>query len=164
MNLPQNQKTFQVIIIAVVFFLLAMIFGIFLTQTGKSTKPAATNKIVPPQVSPASLPKETKDLKSKLISKPLKNNKGDLLLYESTNFYVEYITSPQVFFVKIAKDVNNSKKQATEWFIAQGATGQDMCNLPVRFILSTLEARQEDPKFTSLPDGCTGQPISKPTK
>lgn len=162
MNLYQNQKKLQIIVGACLFFVLAMVIGVlFSLNTGKKT-PLAPNKIVPPQVAPESLPKEVKDLKAKLIGKTIKNNNGDLLIYQSQNFYIEYISSPQVFFVKILKDAEKSKLEAQNWFKEQGAKQEDLCTLPVRFFLSTIEVRKENLKFSSLPEGCTGQPVTNP--
>lgn len=162
MNLYNNQKKLQILVLAFVFFVIAMTIGIlFSLNTGKK-EPLAPNKIAPPQVAPESLPKEVKDLKSKLVGKTIKNNNGDLLLYQSQNFYIEYITSPQVFFVTILRDVDKSKIQAQNWFKGQGAKPEDLCNLPVRFVLGSIEARKENLKFSSLPEGCTGQPATNP--
>lgn len=163
MNLYNNQKKLQIIVGACLFFVIAMAIGIlFSLNTGKKAAPIAPNKIVPPQVTPESLPKEVKDLKSKLIGKTIKNNNGDLLLYQSQNFYIEYITSPQVFFVTILREVDKSKIQAQEWFKEQGAKPEDLCNLPVRFVLGSIEARKENLNFSSLPDGCSNQPLTNP--
>lgn len=163
MNLYQNQKKLQIIVGACLFFVIAMAIGVlFSLNIGKKT-PLAPNKIVPPQIAPENLPKEVKDLKSKLIASPIKNNNGDLLIYQSQNFYIEYITSPQVFFVKILKDVDKSKILAQNWLKGQGAKQEDLCTLPVRFFLATTEARQENLNFSSLPDGCTGQLLTNPT-
>lgn len=139
-----------------------MAIGIlFSLKTGKKA-PIASNKIVPPQVAPENLPKEIKNLKSKLIALTIRNNNGDLLIYQSQNFYIEYISSPQVFFVKILKDVNKSKLDAQNWFIGQGAKQEDLCTLPVRFFLATTQARKENLNFSSLPDGCSGQILTNP--
>lgn len=154
MNLYQNQKKLQIIVIAGIFFFIAMAIGILFSLNTVKKEPLAPNKIVPPQIAPESLPKEIKDLKTKLITKPIKNNLGDLLIYQSQNFYIEYITSPQVFFVSIIKDVDKSKILAQDWFKGQGAKQEELCTLPVRFVLSTKEARKENLKFSSLPDGC----------
>jgi len=176
MNLTQYKSKFQLLFAgAVVIILILVIASAFSLLGGKKTEEEiplktsapqssprqtaptlAPNIIVPPQKSPESLPDDVKTTREKIIASQIANEQGDLLLYQSETYSIEYIPSPNVFFVKILKDpAQTAKKNAQSWFLNFGLAQSDLCDLPVRFILSTRELRETNPNFTSLPDGCT---------
>lgn len=164
MTLTQNRKLFQIIIGVSALIILVLFFSIFTVlkqNEEESSQQIAPNKIVPPQKN-VELREDTLTLKNKLILSPIERKGGDLLIYKSEDYYIEYITTPDVFFVKIDRNALQSKLAAQNWFIDQGFKQEDLCTISVRFVLTNLEVRKEDPNFTSLPDGCTGQTLSKP--
>ncbi len=163
MTLTKNRKIFQIAIGTVVLIVLVILISIiFALRSSKKdeTSKIAPNKIVPPQTSQP-ITQSVQSLIDKLIASPLKNTNGDLLLYESNNFYIEYITSAKVFFVKIKRDPDKSKRESQKWFISKGFKQEDLCTISVRYILTNLDLRKENPTFSSLPDGCAGEPLSK---
>lgn len=163
MTLTQNKKIFQVIIgvvaLIIVVILISIIFA--LSSSKKADQKTISYAIVPPQKDVV-LSTNIQELKKNLIASPIKNDNDDLLLYKDTNFYIEYITSPDVFFVKITSNTKSSKQDAQKWFTSKGFKQEDLCLISVRFMLTTTDLRKENPNFSSLPDGCSGQPIKKP--
>lgn len=164
MTLNANKKVFQIIVITSALFIVVLVITIIITiVTGNKKGPSniAPNKIVPPQANPV-VPQAVGDIKAQIIKSALQNRNGDYLLYKTDNFTIQYISAPNVFFVEIAKDAQKSKEQGQKWFLDKGLKPEDLCSLSVRFVLTTKEVRQEVKDFSSLPEGCSGSPISKP--
>lgn len=174
MNLTQIKTKFYLFIIAIVIIIGIVIVASILSLKSKKEIPEpplqttasptiAPNIIIPPAKDTQTLSPTTQDIRKQIINGYLVDENGDLLLYKTDALRIEYIPSPDVFFVKIYKDpATTYKKQAQNWFLAFGLNQTDLCNLPVRFILSNSTVRKTNPQFHSLPDGCTGTPLTKP--
>lgn len=162
MSLTENKKLFQIILGVAVIMIAVLVFSVFtVLRNDKNEQPVSPNTVVPPSKN-ITLTPSVSEIKKEIINNPLSNNKGDLMLYKTDNFYIEYITAPDVFFVKINKDPQKSKQEAQQWFLGRGLKQEDLCTISVRFVLANFEIRRESPDFSSLPDGCTGEPITKP--
>ena len=179
MNLTELRKKspFLIAVVAfVVIILLVVIIYAFFNRPQKIPQPSpspqtsskenvAPNIIIPPKIGPEQLSPETKETREKVIASQIADNHGDILLRKTDTFIIEYIPSPDLFIVTIKKDpAGEAKEQAQEWFLNFGLKQQDLCNLPVSFILWTFDLRRTNPDFTSLPDGCTGTPTQIPQK
>ena len=170
MNLTENKRLFQLLTIAIVliiFVILAMvIFSLFGRRKPVTSPPKASiapNIVIPPQTKPEDLQPDVIEIRKKIIASQIDNRGGDILLFQADSFVIEYIPAPDVFFVTIDKDpASEAKQQAQKWFLDFGLQQNDLCDLPVRFILDNFEIRKTNPTFTSLPDGCTGEPLKKP--
>ena len=179
MNLTELRKKspilFGVVALIVVILFIVIISAFFnrpkpIPSTGPSPETAskediAPNIIIPPKIGPEQLSPETKEIREKVVASKIADNHGDILLHKTGSFIIEYIPSPDLFIVTIKKDpAGEAKEQAQEWFLNFGLKQQDLCNLPVSFILWTFDLRRTNPDFTSLPDGCTGTPTQIPQK
>ena len=128
-------------------------------QTSTSTEP---NAIAPPQTKSENLSEDIKVVRKKIIDSQIANRNGDIILYESENYQIEYIPTPDVFFVRIFRDpASIYKKEAQEWFLKFGLKQQELCSLPVRFLLTSFELRKSNSSFTSLPDNCDAPTLKK---
>lgn len=163
MNLTKSKKPLLILLIASTFLIGALLILILYSYKNRQrlepqptpVPPIAENIIVPPTVNPETLPQDVKAIRQKIIASAVKDNRGDLLLYQTSSFKIEFIKTPNVFFVTIANDpAESAKREAEAWFISFGLKQQDLCDLPVRFVLGNFEIRRTNPSFTSLPDGC----------
>lgn len=115
----------------------------------------AKNQIAIPEKSPEELPANVQEIRKKLYAKPIADHNGDLLLAQTDAWIIEYIPTPQLFLVTIRKDpADTAKKDAERWFLDAGLKQEDLCDLPVRFLLGSEELRRTNINFTSLPNGC----------
>lgn len=150
----------------VIVLVVVLVYSFFPGKKSEQPQPSpsiAPNVIIPPQVDPETLPADVKKIREEIIAKQIANNHGDILLHQADSFKIEYIPSPDVFFVTISKDpAIAAKKQAQDWFLDFGLKQSDLCDLPVRFVLRNFEVRKTNANFTSLPDGCSGTPLKKP--
>ncbi len=166
---PKARLFFIVIIIFIVIILIIVVISSFTKKESKETQPSpsiAPNVILPPQIEPEKLPPSVQEIRQQIINSFIRNEAGDLLLFEHENkaYRIEYIPAPDVFFVKIFNDpAIQFKQESQNWFKDFGLKQEDLCDLPVRFVLGNFEIRKTNPAFTSLPDGCTGQPQNKPS-
>lgn len=118
--------------------------------------PGGATKVIPPKEEVGKLSAEVKEIRRKIISGYIANQGGDLLLYKTDSFEIEYIPPGDIFFVKIYQDpAAEAKKQAQNWFTGFGLKQEDLCGLPVRFFLSSFELKKTNPNFNILPDGCS---------
>jgi hypothetical protein len=170
MNLTSISTKSKLIIIGVAV-LLVFVFALLLISTRnpqKTTPPTQTptqttfptpalksNFIVPPTTPPASQQQSIDQKKKAILEKATSNNNGDVMLLESPNFNVKYVTSADVFFVTLYKEpVEDFKNSASKWFLDQDLSQNDLCLLNVRFRLATDELARSNPNFSSLPTGC----------
>lgn len=130
-------------------------------RTTKDTSaPLAPNHLYFPDTPSSQLPSPIQAIRKTLIRKAVDDNNGDLLLFNSPPFQVTYITGLDMFLVFInGESVGHAKRDAQRWFTESGLKQTDLCDLPVRFLLTTFELRTAHPAFTSLPDGCRGKPL-----
>src|SRR3990167_3465916 len=172
MNLTELRKKSPFLITGIIIVSVLLLIIIILSFKKRAVQPSsspspspsiATNFIIPSKIKPEQLPDDIKEIRKKVIASQIADNHGDILLRKTDTFIIEYIPSPDLFIVTIKKDpAEEAKKQAQEWFLNFGLKQQDLCNLPVSFILWTFDLRRTNPDFTSLPDGCTGTPTQKP--
>lgn len=162
-SLTENKRLFRLLlsssVVAGIIVLVVVAFSVFnLTRKkgpSQAQPPIAPNIIVPPKVNPETLPAGIKAIRQKIISSQIGENHGDILLYQTDTYQIEYIPTPNVFFVTINADpAPQAKNETQQWFLSFGLEQEDLCNLPVRFILGNLDVRKTNPEFTSLPDGC----------
>lgn len=89
--------------------------------------------------------------KDKLIQKPNP-------LFETEEFYIEYLSAPDEFMVEIkTKEIGKAKEEVEAWFVQQGFSTDGICKLPVVFYLNYEVAeslRGVDMEFDPLPLGC----------
>lgn len=94
-------------------------------------------------------------LKQKIIA-PLGGSAGGI--YETTNFRISYLPSPDIFQGEIKTTyISQAKEEAIEWFKKQGFTEADICALPVNFYLGGEAFEQYQGSgliFNPLPDFC----------
>lgn len=115
----------------------------------------AKNQIAIPTKSPEELPPNVQAIRKQLYANPLENHNGDLLLAKSAAWVIEYIPTPELFLVTIVQDpADTAKNQAVRWFLNAGLLQEDLCDLPVRFLLGNEQLRRTNINFTSLPNGC----------
>lgn len=130
-------------------------------RTTKDTSaPLAPNHLYFPDTPSSQLPSSIQAIRKTLIRKAIDDNNGDLLLFNSPPFQVTYISGLDMFLVFIhGESVDRAKRDAQSWFAESGLTQTDLCDLPVRFLLTTFELRTAHPAFTSLPDGCANDAL-----
>lgn len=159
MTLSQNRKLFQIAIASVTLFIvLVLAIPVALNLLSKDGKDATISGIVPP--AKTALPGPIQNIKQQIINSALQNKNGDLLLFETEDFAIEYISTPNVFFVTIRDNPEKSRDLSQKWFIEKGLGQEDLCDFSVRF--RYIRKPGEKASFSSLPDGCSGQPLSKP--
>lgn len=158
MNLNQNKKLLRVLIASTgLFLILVFVIPIGINYFSKENKQEKVGGIVPP--SKTTLPEPIEALKQAIIRSALKNTNGDLLLHETENYKIEYITAPNIFFVTIRNNTEDSRDESQKWFRDKGLKQEDLCDFSVRF--RYIRKPGEKANFSSLPDGCTGEPLSK---
>lgn len=98
-----------------------------------------------------SLSADDKFAKDKLIQQPNP-------LYETEEYYIEYLSAPDEFMVELkTKEIGKAKEEVEAWFMVQGFTSDGICKLPVVFYLNYDVAeslRGVDMEFDPLPLGC----------
>ncbi len=162
LSLNQSQNKLKLaLILAGSFVLILLALIIFLSI--KKTKPKqalpqpsiSAKTLIPPKAEIEKQPQSIKEIKQKIITSPLENNAGDLILHKSDFFRISYVPILDMFFVDILKDpAQDAKKQAQNWFINFGLKQKDLCTLPVRFGLYNPELKKTNANFSPLPDGC----------
>lgn len=170
MNLTETKPKARIILIGIAIFIVIIlviaIFSLFKREKAPQPSPSpqiAPNKIVPPTKKPEELAQTVQEIRKEIIASEIANRKGDIILFDSTNYEIAFIPPMEVFFVTIYKDpAEGFKKEAQDWFKNFDLKQEDLCDLSVRFVLGNFEIRKTNPSFTSLPDGCTGQPLTKP--
>lgn len=144
------------VIIAVV--ILILVFGSKGGPKDRTVFPspsAQSDFIVPPTNPPEELAPTVEQKRQQLLSNQISENNGDITIYENDNYNIKYITAPNVFFVTIYTEPPELyKEEATNWFIPQNLTPQDLCLLNVRFRLATHDLARNNQDFSSLPAGC----------
>lgn len=109
-----------------------------------------------PTRTPDQLEPVVQDIRKKIIEGYRIDRNGDLLLYQTTAYEIEYITGFDFFFVNIfAGNPDAIKRDAENWFIGHNLTLEDLCDLPVRFLIRKPVLRDANPGFTTLPTGCS---------
>lgn len=152
----------KAIIIIVIFIVITV--GILLTiaisgkpQIEKNTSKSSPSKqeVIPPLENRPSPDLKAQDLKKQLITSKIGENNGTLILYKTLGFEVDYVPTPDIFFVKIfQKPFDINKKQAEEWFKDKGLKQSDLCDLPVRFSVSFQAPKEEKLSYDPFPADC----------
>lgn len=174
MNLTEirNQLIkFKLPLLVITGLIIVIIVGLLLTQGG--TKPT---QFAPEERPKTDLPPYTEDIKGKpvftskenrkeisknatqikteIIQKKIGENRGTLLISEQSNYKIEYVPTPDVFLVTImATPLDDSKREAEEWFTQRGLKTSDLCDFPVRFSLG-IKDRTSVKSFDPFPSGC----------
>lgn len=168
MNLTQIQPKAKIIFVIIVVLLIVVIITMLISSSKKEktqpqaqpTPSIAPNIIAPPTKKTEELQENIQRIKKRIIESKIKEVDGDLILVEDTNYRISYISLANVFFVDILKDpAEIHRKAAQDWFLQFGLKQEDLCDLPVRFVLSTLEIRKTNPNFNNQPDNCQATPI-----
>ena len=108
-----------------------------------------------PDQKPEDLPADVQQIRQQLIDNHRIDHNGDLLLYRTTAYEIEYITGFDFFFVNITRgNPDEMKLDAEKWFLEQGLAQEDLCDLPVRFLIREPALYDAFPGFTTLPNGC----------
>lgn len=170
MTLTESGWKLRTLVVAVAALFLVIAIIVIFTLVNRKSKPSlspqpliAPNVIIPPQKKPEDLSSSVQEIRKKIIASQIANVGGDILLYKTAAFKIEYVPTPNIFFVTVNKDpATEAKASAQKWFLDFGLKQEDLCDLPVRFVLGNFEIRKTNPTFTSLPDGCTGEPLKKP--
>lgn len=161
LNLAQNQnkiRFFLIIVGAIIIF--AITFGVLslLNRPKNTTPPQPSIKpevLIPSKSEIEKQPDEIKRIREKIVTSPLANENGDLVLYKEESYRIVYVPPVEIFFAQILKDpAKSAKKQAQDWFIKFGLKQSDLCTLPVRFLLYNPDIKKTNPNFSLLPDGC----------
>ncbi len=147
--------------------LLALTFIKKETPQRETTSPSATPTITPTVEKFSYLPEET-DRMLEYVKKELPLSQQDTIvrrrliaqvnnesgiLYETQDFIIEYVKTPDVFMVGVkSEDIENARKDATDWFFKQGISNQGICRLPVVFYPQFVPLKKTP--FNPLPVGC----------
>lgn len=145
-----------VLIMVVVLATLALSPGKQKTKEQPTVQPSLTpEKIIPPKSVTQQQPQRVKDIKQAIIAKPIRNQAGDLILKDSSNLTISFVPKLDIFFVTIkAEPVEELREEAHQWFLNFGLKNEDLCGLPVRFLLYTPTLKNAHPDFGILPNGC----------
>jgi hypothetical protein len=85
---------------------------------------------------------------------------GDVpgIIYQSSDFSIEYISSADMFLVEIqTANIQSAKDEANGWFLTHGMSQKGICTLPVEFYLSpnvVIQLKNSNFTFNPLPDEC----------
>lgn len=163
MNLNQIQKKIWIpIIFGVVIIITAFIILIALSSNQKQISNPSNPQVTPQNQQPILKPIETRSqlpaniqaIKKQIIDAKIGTDNGDIVLYKSADFKIEYIPTPDFFLVTIFKEPQSvNKKSAEDWFLKKGLSRSDLCNLPVRFS-NNLPNAQSQTNFNPFPQGC----------
>lgn len=111
------------------------------------------NKISNPQP----LSSNDEEAKSKILSY-LPSGEVSGIVYQSKNVTVDYTRAANSFMGEITTlDINLAKKEATDWFLAQGMSLEGICNYPLQFYIGpqvSLELRGKNIVFNPLASEC----------
>ncbi|MCR4324715.1 MAG: hypothetical protein NUV69_03430 [Candidatus Curtissbacteria bacterium] len=162
LNLNAIRQRSPLFTIAVIFVLIGLILlSVFSARDKKSPTPLESPNpsalspevIIPPKEKTVQENKDIKPIRDKIIASELSNQNGDIVLFESQDFRIVYVPTPDIFFVMVNQNPIESRVLAQKWFLDFELKQQDLCTLPVRFILN-FELKQQNPNFNILPDGC----------
>lgn len=118
--------------------------------------PQASNALHFPTRRVVDLPASILKIRERIIAGYRVDRAGDLLLYQTTAYEIEYITGFDFFFVNITGgDPNAIKTEAEGWFKNFGLAQEDLCDLPLRFLIQDSLMRGLYPGYTTLPTGCS---------
>lgn len=135
--------------------------GVGLNNTNTGEEPMTTgggieDQLHYPDKKPEELPKGVQDIRQEIIDGYRIDRNGDLLLYRTTHYEIEYITGFDFFFVNInLGDPEAAKTDAENWFKDFGLAQEDLCDLPVRFLIREPALYDANPGFSTLPNGCS---------
>lgn len=146
-----------VLITVIVLAILALNPGKQKAKEQPTAQPSLTpEKVIPPKSVTQQQPQRVKDIKQEIISKPIRNQGGDLILKESSALTISYVPKLEIFFVAIkAEPVDNLREEAHQWFLNFGLKNEDLCQLPVRFLLYNPTLKKAHSDFKILPNGCS---------
>jgi len=167
LKLIDVQSRFKIIFVAGIL-LVGLIFVILVVSLTNRQEPSLKEKgqtqasplinpqvVIPPKTEREKLPKDVQQIREKIIAAQIVNEKGDIVLYTSSSYRIIYVPTPDIFFVMISKEpVQNFQQEAQKWFLNFGLEQSDLCDLPVRFVLTERQLKQANPNFNILPDGC----------
>ena len=170
-NLTETKLRLRILTAPAVFllvvFLIILIFLSFKSknpeQVGQRQKALSTptqkpkpEYIIPPEEARQKLPNNVQDIKKRIIEGQIANDNGTIVLFTSGDYKIVYVPTPDFFLVTILKEpVDKNKKEAQSWFLKFGLAQPDLCNLPVRFGLGSVDFKKTNPDFSPFPDGCT---------
>jgi len=125
-------------------------------QINNGNADAAVNSLNFPTKRAEDLPADVQTIRQRIIDGYRIDRNGDLLLYQTTAYEIEYITGFDFFFVNITGgDPDAIKLDAEAWFWGYDLRQEELCDLPVRFIIRNSLLREAYPAFTTLPTGCS---------
>jgi len=170
LNLTETKLKLKIITAPAVFLLvIALIILIFLSFKSKNPEQVGQNQqalstpdqkpkpgfVIPPEEARSELPDKVQNIKRQMIEGEIANDNGTIVLFISDDYKIVYVPTPDFFLATILKEpVDKNKKEAESWFLKFGLTQSDLCNLPVRFGLGSLDFKKANPDFSPLPDGC----------
>jgi hypothetical protein len=110
---------------------------------------------LPESRDPATQSPSLQRARARILKQQIENRGGDIILADTSRYEIAYIPTPNIFLVTIRSEpVETIKREQEEWFMQFGLSPQDLCDLPVRFLLSAYTLRAANPDFVSLPSGC----------
>lgn len=123
--------------------------------SGEPSLKRASNELLLDGVSRERLSEESKMVRQQLIRSPIRDRNGDRILTENDSWSIIYVPTGDDFLSFIFQDpADTAKKEVERWFEERGIPRSDLCDLPLRFLLTTEELRRTNFNFTSLPNGC----------
>lgn len=157
-SLNESKKKLQLGVLGAVIIglLVLMIPILFLKSSKKVGAPTLTvEKMIPPQSQTEKIPQDIKTIKQTIIDAKIKEDNGDYIIFESVDFKIIYLPSREIFFVTILRErVAKNKQNAEDWFKKFGLKQEDLCNLPVRFMVD-FNLKKNNLNFNPLPSGCS---------
>jgi len=147
--------------VLVVLFVVFTLVAIF-TSGKKTPAPSAIPQssinpqvLIPPKQTTETKTQDIKQIRDKIIASQIAQDKGDIILFTSPAYRIIYVPTPDIFFVMITKDPQTSRDASQKWFLDFGLNQDNLCTLPVRFVINDFQLKKQFPDFNPLPDNCS---------
>ena len=164
MSLSQNQSRYKLIICVgigvIIIIIITLLIGAFTSKNKDdqtilpSPSPIDLERFIPPIDKREETPQAVLNIKDQILQNATDDN-GDKILIQSKGYRIIYVPTLDTFLVLISKDpAETYRSEAQNYFLANGLSLTDICNLPVRFVINP-EQKSTNPNFNYFPDNCS---------
>ncbi|OGD89810.1 hypothetical protein A2W45_00370 [Candidatus Curtissbacteria bacterium RIFCSPHIGHO2_12_41_11] len=124
------------------------------TELPETVSKLSEKQVLPPKNQRDSPTDKVKTIKLEILKSKIGEDTGTIILFKSETYIIEYVPTPDIFFVTILKvPIDQNKIAAEGWFRDFGLTESEICSLPVRFSLGITDVNFKEP-FDPFPTAC----------
>lgn len=125
------------------------------TELPETVSKLSEKQVIPPKSQREKPTDKVETTKQEIFKSKIGEDNGTIILFKSAAYIIEYVPTPDIFFVTIFKTpIDKNKIAAESWFKDFGLTENEVCTLPVRFSLGITDPNFKE-QFDPFPTGCS---------